>query len=147
MSYFKTGVFVTEKERGWVETAHKCYGMFLSGGQPMGDPQSTVRSLATQYGLPPAETAFDIKAGEFHVLDTTANRQLVEKIKRGASKGDSPEYVIRVFRDGDKWCALRGEDLMSGCGGFGDTPRLALLALAGDAEAFTVVAGVEEEKP
>lgn len=28
----------------------------------------------------------------------------------------------RVFPDGTKWCALYGDDLMSGVSGFGDTP-------------------------
>lgn len=29
----------------------------------------------------------------------------------------------RVFPDGTKWCALLGDDLMSGVSGFGDTPE------------------------
>lgn len=29
----------------------------------------------------------------------------------------------RVFPDGNKWCALYGEDLMTGVAGFGDTPE------------------------
>lgn len=28
----------------------------------------------------------------------------------------------RVFPDGSSWCALYGDDLMSGVAGFGDTP-------------------------
>lgn len=28
----------------------------------------------------------------------------------------------RVFPDGDKWCALYGEDLQSGVAGFGNSP-------------------------
>lgn len=28
----------------------------------------------------------------------------------------------RVFQDGDKWCALYGENLAEGVSGFGDTP-------------------------
>lgn len=32
----------------------------------------------------------------------------------------------RLFLDGNKWCALYGEDLMDGCGGFGDTPEQAM---------------------
>jgi len=30
-----------------------------------------------------------------------------------------PYYIIRVFRDGDEWCALFGEDLQEGVAGFG----------------------------
>lgn len=32
----------------------------------------------------------------------------------------------RIFRDGNQWCVLYGEDLQSGIAGFGDTPRLAI---------------------
>lgn len=28
----------------------------------------------------------------------------------------------KVYRDGDKWCALYGKDLMEGVAGFGDSP-------------------------
>lgn len=31
----------------------------------------------------------------------------------------------RVFLDGDKWCALYGENLQDGVAGFGDSPELA----------------------
>jgi hypothetical protein len=34
----------------------------------------------------------------------------------------------RVFKDGDQWCALLGENLMEGVCGFGDTPELACVA-------------------
>jgi hypothetical protein len=34
----------------------------------------------------------------------------------------------RVFPDGAMWCALYGDDLMSGVAGFGDTPEAACLA-------------------
>lgn len=30
-------------------------------------------------------------------------------------------YRPRIFRDGDKWCALYGENLHDGCIGFGDS--------------------------
>ena len=33
---------------------------------------------------------------------------------------------IRVFKDGDKWCALRGENLQSGDAAFGENPHQAL---------------------
>lgn len=35
---------------------------------------------------------------------------------------------IRVYLDGDQWCALRGENLQSGDACFGDTPLAALAA-------------------
>ena len=38
-----------------------------------------------------------------------------------------PFMLLRpnVFLDGDKWCALYGENLMRGVAGFGDTPEAA----------------------
>ena len=35
-----------------------------------------------------------------------------------------PSYLYRprLSKDGDKWCALYGEDLMNGVAGFGDSP-------------------------
>lgn len=32
----------------------------------------------------------------------------------------------KIYPDGDKWCALYGEDIMHGVTGFGDTPARAL---------------------
>lgn len=32
----------------------------------------------------------------------------------------------RLFRDGDAYCALYGENLMDGCAGFGKTPEEAM---------------------
>ncbi len=41
-----------------------------------------------------------------------------------------PCVVFRptLTRDGDKWCALFGDDLQDGVAGFGDTPKAAMLA-------------------
>ncbi len=38
-----------------------------------------------------------------------------------------PSVLMRptVMRDGDKWCALYGANLMEGVAGFGDSPELA----------------------
>lgn len=33
----------------------------------------------------------------------------------------------RMFRDGDKWCALYGDDLQAGVAGFGDSPEQAAM--------------------
>lgn len=40
-----------------------------------------------------------------------------------------PVPRIAVFKDGDQWCALAGEDIQSGYAGFGDLPRTALANL------------------
>lgn len=45
---------------------------------------------------------------------------------------------IRIFRDGDRWCALCGPDLQEGESGFGDTPRAALADLLGQPEGSDV---------
>ena len=41
-----------------------------------------------------------------------------------------PFYLLKppVYPDGDQWCCLYGEDLMSGVAGFGETPHRASLA-------------------
>lgn len=39
------------------------------------------------------------------------------------------QIKIRVFQDGDEWCALIGEDLQSGVAGFDKTPVEALNVL------------------
>lgn len=60
----RTGKFVTPEELEQVKTAVSCSGMFLSGGTPMGDPESTVRYLVRKYEMPP-DTGLDTGNGEF----------------------------------------------------------------------------------
>lgn len=31
-----------------------------------------------------------------------------------------------LYKDGDKWCCLVGENIQEGCSGFGDTPGAAM---------------------
>ena len=50
------------------------------------------------------------------------------------------DQEIRIFPDGDQWCALRGPDLHEGESGFGATPEEALMYLIGQTDA----AGVSE---
>lgn len=38
-------------------------------------------------------------------------------------------FTVTVSRDGDQWCALKGENLQEGLAGFGATPFLALVRL------------------
>lgn len=45
------------------------------------------------------------------------------------NKDGELELTVTVSLDGDKWCALAGENLQEGVAGFGDTPSAALLAL------------------
>ncbi len=60
----RTGKFVTPEELEQVKTAQSCSGMFLSGGAPMGDPESIVRRLIIKYGMP-SDMGLDLKQGEF----------------------------------------------------------------------------------
>lgn len=43
---------------------------------------------------------------------------------------EQPSYMLRpkLSRDGDKWCALYGDNLQDGVAGFGDSPKLAYAA-------------------
>ena len=36
----------------------------------------------------------------------------------------------RIFRDGNRWCVLYGDNLQDGIAGFGDSPRLAVYAFS-----------------
>ena len=45
-----------------------------------------------------------------------ANRALMQLARPSAIRRP------RVFKDGDKWCAIEGENIQEGVCGFGDTP-------------------------
>lgn len=51
-----------------------------------------------------------------------------ETIRCAASAYEAPSAVFRpaVYIDGDKWCALYGENLQDGVAGFGDSPSEAM---------------------
>ena len=40
-----------------------------------------------------------------------------------------PSFLFkpRLFLDGNEYCCLYGEDIMSGCAGFGNSPRKAMM--------------------
>jgi hypothetical protein len=59
-----TGIFVTKEELSYVQTAQKVSGMYLSGGEPMGDPQREVYRLTEKYH-PPEGAGLNIQTGEF----------------------------------------------------------------------------------
>ena len=75
-----------------------------------GDIGSAVESVARQ--------AFDI----YHQVDVVKNEYLTH-----AYELQRPFMLLKpkIYTDGDKWCALYGEDLQSGVAGFGDTPAQA----------------------
>lgn len=37
-------------------------------------------------------------------------------------------YRPNLTKDGNRWCALYGDNIQDGCAGFGDTPSAAMLA-------------------
>lgn len=53
-------------------------------------------------------------------------------------------FTPKLFIDGNKWCALYGENLMEGIAGFGDTPREALIDYD---YAFSLLKSPEKAKP
>lgn len=48
----KTGIFISEQELAIVKTAIATSGMWLPGGQPMGNPQHEVLKLSEKYKAP-----------------------------------------------------------------------------------------------
>jgi hypothetical protein len=51
-----------------------------------------------------------------------------ETIRCVASNYERPSVLFRpkLSVDGDQWCAMYGDDLQSGVGGFGDSPEKAM---------------------
>lgn len=68
-----------------------------------------------------AERAFDIS----HIT-----RLLHQEFSIAAYEMARPSAIYRpaLLQDGDKWCALFGENLQEGVAGFGDTPEAAMRA-------------------
>lgn len=59
-----------------------------------------------------------------------------------------PFYLIKpkVYPDGDKWCALFGEDIQGGVCGFGDTPNQAAINFDIEWLNGSAVTGLEVEE-
>jgi hypothetical protein len=60
-------------------------------------------------------------ASEQGVLNAQMNTAIMQQLP-------SVLYRPRLMADGDKWCALYGENLMDGVAGFGNTPAEAMSA-------------------
>jgi hypothetical protein len=58
--------------------------------------------------------------------DTDAAAAIMD---RAAAALSVPHIAMRpkLYPDGNMWCALYGDDLQSGCAGFGDTPEAAMI--------------------
>lgn len=63
-----TGIKVTKEELDQVVTAHKCSGMWLSNGVPLGNPEQLVADLCNKY-KPPEGSGLNIATGEFVLPD------------------------------------------------------------------------------
>jgi len=59
-----------------------------------------------------------------HAADMVNNR-----IQQTINYYEEPSaiYKPKVFPDGDKWCALYGDNIQEGVCGFGDTPAAAII--------------------
>lgn len=59
------------------------------------------------------------------------HQELLEEATLGAAI-EAQEFNLvrllqpRIFKDGNQWCVLYGENIQDGICGFGDTPRLAV---------------------
>jgi hypothetical protein len=59
-----TGIFVTKEELEHIRVEQSVSGMWLSGGQPLGDPAYEVGLLTKKYN-PPEGSGLNIRTGEF----------------------------------------------------------------------------------
>jgi len=59
-----------------------------------------------------------------------AVQSVAQDISCAVSEYQRPSVLFRptIGKDGNKWCALYGENLMEGVAGFGDTPDQAMRA-------------------
>ena len=63
----RTKVFATKEEIEQLKVSVSVSGMFLPGGQPMGEPQKDAHRLAISHGLPEIKGYYgcDLGTGEF----------------------------------------------------------------------------------
>lgn len=65
----------------------------------------------------------EMPAPIFNVRYNAASERLkAEKMKQRPSV----QYKPKLRKDGDRWCALYGDNIQEGCVGFGDTPQEAM---------------------
>ena len=66
--------------------------------------------------------------GDHAMMDEHSSRMASAGIQAAAAQHERPSvmYRPRLFLDGDQYCALYGDDIMSGCAGFGDTAAEAM---------------------
>lgn len=69
-------------------------------------------------------------ANLFNYLVSFAQKEHEEKMRNLITEQEMKKFVMlkpKLFKDGDKWCVLLGDDLQSGIAGFGDSPYKAIL--------------------
>ena len=64
-----TGIKVTDEELRRVRNAQSFSGIFLSDGEPLGDPQSIVAYLTKKYNAP-AGTGLNLRQESFVIHET-----------------------------------------------------------------------------
>ena len=54
--------------------------------------------------------------------------QALYAVQRATEEYERPCVVFkaRLYRDGDQWCAIVGDDLQAGCAAYGESPSLAM---------------------
>lgn len=90
-----------------------------------------------------------------YAFDTShSQRIIIDLVARMINEYERPSAVFRpkLSADGTKWCALLGDDIMSGLAAFGDTPEEAMRAFDEawrnqlTPKAEWIAAGIKEEE-
>ena len=84
---------------------------------------------AVRSRIPSCDVGHVVEQAARQAFDTGILLSLAQEavgILTNAYDRPSAVYQPTLSLDGDKYCALYGENLMDGCAGFGDTPDLAM---------------------
>lgn len=63
-------------------------------------------------------------------LESTFSQPMIKSLNHFKLGISNIIYQISIAKDGNTWCALLGQDLQNGIGGFGETVQQALHDLA-----------------
>lgn len=91
----------------------------------MDNYQAVYDAVRSKFGYVDGEAIVRAACEAFDI--SHAKAMLQEQIFAVGAEMARPSVIWRpkVYRDGNQWCALYGDDLMMGVAGFGDTPDLA----------------------
>ena len=89
----------------------------------MSDYQAVYDAVRSRFHMPDLS---HIIQQQFDISHQVAMIQ--QAFQNVAYEMERPSVVFKptLYPDGDMWCALYGEDLQSGCAGFGETPAKAM---------------------